>query len=123
MQSAGWAKQVIDLEKPVRIFIDVGGVGAGVYDRLVEMGYGDIVRAVNFGSQPLEPAPLDPHGKPSGGPNVYAGVRAEQVATLAAEIAKAESKLEYARAQLTRTGALAHNDTATQQALIRLPTT
>ena len=68
MQSAGWAKQVIDLEKPVRMFIDVGGVGAGVYDRLVEMGYGDIVRAVNFGSQPMEPPPLDPHGKPSGGP-------------------------------------------------------
>ena len=68
MQSAGWTKQVIDLEKPVRMFIDVGGVGAGVYDRLVELGYGDIVRAVNFGSQPMEPAPLDPHGKPSGGP-------------------------------------------------------
>jgi hypothetical protein len=46
----------------------VGGVGAGVYDRLVEMGYGDIVRAVNFGSSPMEPAPLDPHGKPNGGP-------------------------------------------------------
>ena len=67
-QSAGWAKQVIDLEKPVRMFIDVGGVGAGVYDRLVEMGFGDIVRAVNFGSQPMEPPPLDPHGKPSGSP-------------------------------------------------------
>ena len=68
MQAAGWAKQVIDLEKPARMFIDVGGVGAGVYDRLVEMGYGDIVRAVNFGSAPMEPPPLDPHGKPSGGP-------------------------------------------------------
>ena len=54
--------------KPARVFIDVGGVGAGVYDRLVEMGYGDTVRAVNFGSAPMEPAPLDPHGKPSGGP-------------------------------------------------------
>ena len=67
MQSAGWAKQVIDLERPIRMFIDVGGVGAGVYDRLVEMGYGDIVRAVNFGSQPMEPAPLDLR-QPSGGP-------------------------------------------------------
>ena len=49
--------------------------------------------------------------------NVYAGVRAEQVATLAAEIAKAKSKLEYASAQLTRIASLAHSDTATQQAL------
>ena len=49
MQSAGWAKQVIDQEKPARMFIDEGGVGVGAYDRLVEMGYGDIVRPVNFG--------------------------------------------------------------------------
>lgn len=55
MQSAGWAKQVIDNDNPRRMFVDVGGVGAGVYDRLVEMGYGRIVRAINFGSAPLEP--------------------------------------------------------------------
>ncbi|MFB6449268.1 hypothetical protein [Bradyrhizobium tunisiense] len=55
MQGAGWAKQVIDYHKPKRMFIDVGGVGAGVYDRLREMGYGDIIRAINFGSAPLEP--------------------------------------------------------------------
>jgi hypothetical protein len=68
MASAGWAKHVIDRDKPVRMFVDVGGVGAGVYDRLCEMGYGDIVRAVNFGSAPFEPAPLDEAGRPSGGP-------------------------------------------------------
>jgi HlyD family secretion protein len=49
--------------------------------------------------------------------NVYAGVRAEQVAALAAEIAKAKSKLEYAQAQFTRTSTLARNNTATQQSL------
>lgn len=68
MQSAGWAKKVIDTDKPTRMFIDVGGVGAGVYDRLVEMGYGHIVRAVNFGSKPLEPQPLGHDGRPLGGP-------------------------------------------------------
>ncbi len=68
MQSAGWLKQVIEKEKPKRVFIDVGGVGAGVYDRLNEMGFGAIVRPVNFGSAPFEPPPLDEHGKPSGGP-------------------------------------------------------
>ena len=57
MQSAGWAKQVIDADNPRRFFIDVGGVGAGVYDRLCEMGYTRIVRAVNFGSSPMEPGP------------------------------------------------------------------
>jgi hypothetical protein len=68
MQAAGWLKSVIDAERPKRAFVDVGGVGAGVYDRLMEMGYGAIVRAVNFGSAPFEPPPLDEHGKPSGGP-------------------------------------------------------
>lgn len=71
MQGAGWAKQVIDTENPARMFIDVGGVGAGVYDRLVEMGYGPggmkIVVAVNFGSAPLHPQMYDEGGKPKGG--------------------------------------------------------
>src|SRR5215831_19648464 len=49
--------------------------------------------------------------------NVYAGVRKEQVATLAAEIAKAKSRLAYAESQLTRTSTLARNDNASQQAL------
>jgi hypothetical protein len=68
MAAAGWLKQVIEKDKPKRAFIDVGGVGAGIFDRLREMGFGDIVRAVNFGSGPLEPPPLDEHGSPSGGP-------------------------------------------------------
>lgn len=67
MQGAGWAKQVIDTEKPVRMFIDVGGVGAGVYDRLIEMGYGEIVKAVNFGSAPFETVQRDKDGKQQGG--------------------------------------------------------
>lgn len=68
MEAAGWAKRVLDSEKPARMFIDVGGLGAGIYDRLVEMGYGDKVRAVNFGSAPFEPQPEDRDGRPRGGP-------------------------------------------------------
>jgi hypothetical protein len=70
VQSAGWCKQVIDKDKPTKVFIDVGGVGAGVYDQLMHMGapYNTIVEAVNFGSSPFEPQPLDENGKPSGGP-------------------------------------------------------
>jgi HlyD family secretion protein len=49
--------------------------------------------------------------------NVYAGVRAEQIASLAAEIAKAKSKLEYAEQQLSRTAYLARSEAASQQAL------
>jgi HlyD family secretion protein len=49
--------------------------------------------------------------------HVYAGVRAEEIDALAAGIAKAKAKLEYARAQFTRTASLAQSDTATQQAL------
>ena len=49
--------------------------------------------------------------------NVYAGVRAEQIASLAAEIAKAKSRLDYAEQQLGRTAFLARSDTASQQAL------
>lgn len=62
MALAGWIKQIIDNDKPARVFIDVGGVGAGVYDRLKEMGYGKIVKAVNFGSAPLEPPPAQGGG-------------------------------------------------------------
>ncbi|MFC4170492.1 hypothetical protein ACFOYU_00195 [Microvirga sp. GCM10011540] len=68
MEAAGWVKQVIDAEKPIKVFMDVGGIGAGIYDRLVEMGYSAIVEAVNFGSSPLEPQPRDETGKPKGGP-------------------------------------------------------
>src|SRR5271165_7677307 len=49
--------------------------------------------------------------------NVFAGVRAEQVASLKAEIAKAKSRLEYAEQQLSRTDTLARSDNASQQAL------
>jgi hypothetical protein len=74
MEQAGWLKAEIDRDKPSRVFIDVGGPGPGVYDRLVEMGYDKIVRAINFGSRPFEPPPLDDNGQPKGG---YLNRRAE----------------------------------------------
>ena len=49
--------------------------------------------------------------------HVYAGVRAEEIAALAAEIAKAKARLEFAQAELTRTATLAQSNNATQQAL------
>jgi hypothetical protein len=50
MHVVGLCVQIIREEMPAKMFIDVGGIGAGVYDRLVELGYGDTVVAVNFGS-------------------------------------------------------------------------
>ena len=49
--------------------------------------------------------------------NVYAGVRAEQIASLAAEIAKAKSQLVYADQQVGRIAYLARSDNASQQVL------
>jgi HlyD family secretion protein len=49
--------------------------------------------------------------------HVYAGVRDEELATLAAEIAKAKSRREYAEMQLARTSVLTRSDVASRQAL------
>jgi len=49
--------------------------------------------------------------------HVYAGVRAEEIASLAAAIAKAKSRLDYAQQQLSRVSQLARNDIASQQSL------
>lgn len=59
MEVAGICKRILDadghmgLGRVARMFVDVGGLGAGVVDRLREMGYGPRVRAVNFGSGAL----------------------------------------------------------------------
>jgi HlyD family secretion protein len=49
--------------------------------------------------------------------HVYAGVRAEEIASLAAGIAKAKARLEYAELQHDRVAYLARSDTASQQSL------
>lgn len=46
MELAGHIKTIIDKEKPYKVFIDCIGIGAGVVDRLQEMGY-DCVEGVN----------------------------------------------------------------------------
>jgi hypothetical protein len=74
MEQVGWLKQVIDTEKPAKVFVDVGGAGVAMIDRLHEMGYGRVVVAVNFGSAPLEPQLTDENGRPKGG---YVNRRAE----------------------------------------------
>jgi hypothetical protein len=69
MQTTGWINAVITKDKPARINIDVGGLGIGIYDRLLEQGHSrSLINAVNFSGKPMEPPPLDEMGKPGGGP-------------------------------------------------------
>jgi len=60
---AGWVKQVIEANGPARVFIDVGGVGAGVADLLRDWFGPRLVRHINFGGEPLHPP-----GAQGGGP-------------------------------------------------------
>jgi hypothetical protein len=43
MQLVGKIKQIIDKEHPDKVFIDSIGIGAGVVDRLIEMGYSQVI--------------------------------------------------------------------------------
>lgn len=53
---ANWIKAIIDEDKPVRVFIDVGGIGGGVIDILKSWGkpYADVIKSINFGGEPQE---------------------------------------------------------------------
>jgi hypothetical protein len=55
MQLAGIIKRIIDREKPRKVYIDCIGIGAGVVDRLHELGYTDIVVGVNVARKAEEP--------------------------------------------------------------------
>lgn len=56
MQLAALVWRIIKKEKPVKVFVDVGGKGKGVVDRLFELeGTAGIVVPVNFGESALDP--------------------------------------------------------------------
>lgn len=48
--------EIINTEKPDKVFIDSGGVGGGVYDRLKELGFKKIVIGIDFGSGSVYPS-------------------------------------------------------------------
>lgn len=54
MEVTGILNAIIKEEKPHKVCIDVGGLGAGIVDRLRELGHGDLIVAVNAGSKPLD---------------------------------------------------------------------
>lgn len=79
---ATYVRGIIDNEHPEKVFIDVGGQGAGVYDILVSWGppYNKVCAAVNFGSEPIEPDVTLEDGTVRPGPKnrraeMWAGVR------------------------------------------------
>lgn len=57
VSAANRLKMIIDKDDPVKMFIDVGGLGAGVYDLLKSFGpkYDEVVVGINFGGEPQEP--------------------------------------------------------------------
>ena len=70
VSGANRVKQIIDADNPVRVFIDAGGVGGGVYDLVKSYGekYDKCTRAVNFGGEPQEPVIILDDGSRSPGP-------------------------------------------------------
>lgn len=52
MQVSGWAGGLIEQDEPEITNVDVIGIGAGVYDRLDEMGYA--VAPINVGASPTD---------------------------------------------------------------------
>jgi hypothetical protein len=57
MVTVGHVVGIIKKYRPAAVNVDVGGLGAGVVDRLLELGYGYCVNAVNFGSSPIGVGP------------------------------------------------------------------
>lgn len=45
--------KVIKESNPARVFLDLGNTGAGVYDILIDRGYGKTVRGINFGAKAI----------------------------------------------------------------------
>lgn len=54
VEVANIATNFILEHRPMRIFMDVGGQGAGVYDILKDRGFGEIIRAIYFGERALK---------------------------------------------------------------------
>jgi multidrug resistance efflux pump len=104
----------------IRIAPEVGGQLAAIKVKLgTRVRAGDVVAelsAIELTAS-VEQARAQLAAAKASRDHVYAGVRAEQVASLAAEIAKTKARLAYTEAQLTRTSTLASNDFAAQQAL------
>ena len=70
IQGANWVRQIIDRDQPARVFIDVGGQGAGVVDVLKDFGepYSKLCDGVNFGGAAQDPTSTGERGEVIPGP-------------------------------------------------------
>lgn len=70
VQAAHKLRKIIDEDHPTKMFIDAGGLGAGIYDMVCSFGekYDKCAVGVNFGSEPQEPDILLPDGSKTPGP-------------------------------------------------------
>lgn len=53
MEVVGIVHSIIAKENPLKVCVDIGGLGAGIFDRLIELGHRDVLVPVNSGSTPL----------------------------------------------------------------------
>lgn len=70
VQGANWVRSICDRDGPAKVFIDVGGVGAGVVDILRDWGepYEKLCEGVNFGGAPMDPIQTGARGETMPGP-------------------------------------------------------
>jgi hypothetical protein len=70
VQGANWVRSIVDHENPAKVFIDVGGAGAGVVDLLHDWGepYTKVCEGVNFGSAPHQAVRYGARGEVVPGP-------------------------------------------------------
>jgi hypothetical protein len=54
MEVTGIVHRIIIDEQPDKVVIDIGGLGAGIYDRLCELGHKEILMDFNGGATPLD---------------------------------------------------------------------
>jgi hypothetical protein len=54
MDLVGVIRRIIDKERPKKVCIDCIGIGAGIVDRLHEIGYQDVVEGVNVARSPTD---------------------------------------------------------------------
>jgi HlyD family secretion protein len=104
----------------VRVAPEVGGQLAGIkVEKGARVHAGDVVAELSALelTASVAQARAELAAATANRDHVYAGVRAEQIAGLAAENAKAKSRLDYAEQQLARTAYLARDDVASQQTL------
>lgn len=69
-EAVGWIKDIIDIERPARVFMDTGGGGDRIFDILQSYGkpYDKIIRLVAFGGAPQQPVRILKDGSKRAGP-------------------------------------------------------